>query len=316
MEEMEEMEEGEDQGAGRSSDSPAEGQEEQDDDPLQLAWEVLDVARSLYEKMDGQELKLADTYASLGDINLRNDQYDAALNDYGLCLEIRERHCCSDDRLLLECNHQLAMTHINHPTPDKQASLRFYKQAVKICETRVANLKKLLKMDGMGEKIPGSSVEPQSKALTEVELNEIEEIAEDLKGRIEAEEVADESAAGSSSSAAAASSSGSAFGADAVKALAAQAGLSSSGFAAMPEDAGPVKKLGVFGKKKKEPATEAPAAEAKEADKPAEAKGTEEGAGSKRPAEEEAPSTEPKKTKMVESDASAAPTPAREATAA
>jgi len=96
--------------------------------------------------------------------------------------------CCNDDRLLIEVHHQLAMTHISHPQPQKVEALVHWKAAVEVCERRVANLAKLVAMEGEGAALPGSSVKPQPKSLTEVEMNEIEEIAEDIKGRIEAEE--------------------------------------------------------------------------------------------------------------------------------
>lgn len=51
-----------------------EEDDEEPEDDFAAAWEVLDVARTLYEKSvgddDGIKLKLADTFIALGDISL------------------------------------------------------------------------------------------------------------------------------------------------------------------------------------------------------------------------------------------------------
>ena len=53
-----------------------EGGEEPEDD-FNAAWEVLDLARALYAKADGEEakLKLADTYMALGDVSLETGKF-------------------------------------------------------------------------------------------------------------------------------------------------------------------------------------------------------------------------------------------------
>ena len=60
--------------AGWGMDENAESGDEGDVDPeddFNATWEVLEVARSLYEaQKDSDELKLADTYMALGDVSL------------------------------------------------------------------------------------------------------------------------------------------------------------------------------------------------------------------------------------------------------
>ena len=66
-------EQGEQQGEGEAE---AEGGEEPEDD-YNAAWEVLDVARTIYikvledskEEMKEEKMKLADTYLALGDVS-------------------------------------------------------------------------------------------------------------------------------------------------------------------------------------------------------------------------------------------------------
>ena len=73
------------------------------EDPLQLAWEVLDTARTIFERdSETQELRLADTLLLLGDVNLRNEMFDNAVQDYEKCLELRTQRLKPDDRLIME----------------------------------------------------------------------------------------------------------------------------------------------------------------------------------------------------------------------
>jgi HAT1-interacting factor 1 len=57
-----------------------DGEAEEDGEPeddFNAAWEVLELARSLYEGMSGDaaKLKLADTYVALGDVSLETGAY-------------------------------------------------------------------------------------------------------------------------------------------------------------------------------------------------------------------------------------------------
>lgn len=56
-----------------------EGEEGEPEDDFNAAWEVLDLARAIYEKRkdedDEVKLKLADTYIALGDVSLETGTY-------------------------------------------------------------------------------------------------------------------------------------------------------------------------------------------------------------------------------------------------
>lgn len=56
-----------------------EGEEGEPEDDFNAAWEVLDLARAIYEKRkdedDEVKLKLADTYIALGDVSLETGMY-------------------------------------------------------------------------------------------------------------------------------------------------------------------------------------------------------------------------------------------------
>jgi hypothetical protein len=63
--------EGDDDDAESEEGAEEQGDEAPEDD-FNAAWDVLDLARSLYAKMDdnASKLKLADTYVALGDVSL------------------------------------------------------------------------------------------------------------------------------------------------------------------------------------------------------------------------------------------------------
>ena len=69
-----EEEDDEDEGDGEG-----EGDEGEPEDDFNAAWEVLDLARALFEKRQDEsdeiKLKLADTYIHLGDVSLETGAY-------------------------------------------------------------------------------------------------------------------------------------------------------------------------------------------------------------------------------------------------
>ncbi|KAF8202368.1 hypothetical protein BJ912DRAFT_920737 [Pholiota molesta] len=77
-------------------DGEGEGEDGEPEDDFNAAWEVLDLARAIYEKQsdesgdDEVKLKLADTYIALGDVSLETEKFDQAISDFesGLNLKI------------------------------------------------------------------------------------------------------------------------------------------------------------------------------------------------------------------------------------
>jgi hypothetical protein len=63
-----------DEGEGRDGEEQEEEDEDNPEDDFNAAWEVLDLARVIYDKRQDEDdeikLKLADTYLALGDVSL------------------------------------------------------------------------------------------------------------------------------------------------------------------------------------------------------------------------------------------------------
>jgi len=210
------------QAGGEAGDASAD-----DTDDLQIAFEVLDCARIIMSKEDDESEKLGDVYSYLGDVNLRNEQFDQSLADYTSCLKIREITCSKDDDRIIEVHHQIAMVY-QMVTGQKDNALAALRKAVESCECRLKNLRTMLAgEEDMVQPPEGSSLKAMTKAEIDAQIIEVEEICEEFRARIESEEVPSGLEGGSTSSAAAGgSSSGAAasLGLDAVKALAAQSG--------------------------------------------------------------------------------------------
>jgi hypothetical protein len=74
---------------------------------LQLAWEMLELAKVVYKRMAGsatgehkQELqaRLCDAYLCLGEVSIENENYGQAVTDLTVCLEMRKTALPSDSR--------------------------------------------------------------------------------------------------------------------------------------------------------------------------------------------------------------------------
>lgn len=67
-----------------------EVQDETNPDDLQVAWECLDVARVIYEKLgESASIELSQIYLRLGDCHMESDTFDKAVEEYSKCLALR-----------------------------------------------------------------------------------------------------------------------------------------------------------------------------------------------------------------------------------
>uniref|UniRef100_A0A8H7XRK9 Tetratricopeptide SHNi-TPR domain-containing protein n=1 Tax=Psilocybe cubensis TaxID=181762 RepID=A0A8H7XRK9_PSICU len=104
--------------AGQDEEEEEEGDEEDDGEPeddFNAAWEVLDLARAIYDKQKNDEdddevkLKLADTYIALGDVSLETEKFDQAISDYEAGLELKVALLPGSSRQIAEAHYKLSM---------------------------------------------------------------------------------------------------------------------------------------------------------------------------------------------------------------
>ncbi|XP_041659665.1 histone-binding protein N1/N2-like [Cheilinus undulatus] len=168
---------GEEQGEGEG-DGPAEKDSDDEDEVgnLQLAWEMLEVAKVIYKRKEAKEdqLMAAQTHLKLGEVSVESGNYTQALEDFQECLKLQVKHLDSDSRLLAETHYHLGVTYsLNMQYTQAIKSLQSSINAIK---SRLDKLKELLDKAEGPEALPDERKEMEElKAL----LPEIQEKVED-----------------------------------------------------------------------------------------------------------------------------------------
>ncbi|XP_045160204.2 histone-binding protein N1/N2-like isoform X2 [Mercenaria mercenaria] len=166
-----------------SQDGSQDGENPDDVSNLQLAWEMLELAKLIYIKDESKEAKLraAESHLKLGEVSLETEQYEEAIKDLNKCLELQKELLDPDNRLLAETHYQLGLAYCFNK--QFKESTDSYQAAIKVIEERVANLDKILDKATDEEKETKDFDSPIYKAKKEV--TELKEILPDIKAKIE-----------------------------------------------------------------------------------------------------------------------------------
>jgi len=147
--------------------------EEEDEDVSnhQLAWEILELAKVIYQKQEEgnkeMSLKTAQVFLKLGEVGLESENYPQAIEDFQSCLKIQEKHMEKDDRCLAETHYQLGVAHSFSDQFDE--SIDSFTKALKIIEGRITNLEK----------------NKEEKEAKESEIKELNNLIPEIKEKIE-----------------------------------------------------------------------------------------------------------------------------------
>ncbi|XP_053294921.1 histone-binding protein N1/N2 isoform X2 [Pleuronectes platessa] len=212
--EEEEVEEEEGDDAEMEADAPEQGEgdgtaekdsdeEEEEVGNLQLAWEMLEVAKVIYKRKESKDdqLMAAQTHLRLGEVSAESGNYSQALEDFQECLKLQVKHLDSDSRLLAETHYQLGLTY----------SLNLqYRQAVdqlnssiSVIKSRLDKLQQLLDKAEGPEALPGERKEMEElKALLPEIKEKVEDATEGLKMTSAASESVKDALGGGSTSSA------------------------------------------------------------------------------------------------------------------
>jgi len=166
-----------------------EAEDEEDPSNLQLAWEMLELAKMVFTAQiegaqkanlsDGLkatlEKRLCETYLTLGEVSLENENYVQAVEDISLCLERQQASLPSDSRSIAETHYQLGIALGFHMKYEE--AVVSLEAAITVLETRIKNLK---------EKTESPDVAKQSDAFytREKEIAEIESLIPEIKEKI------------------------------------------------------------------------------------------------------------------------------------
>ncbi|TIB79635.1 hypothetical protein E3Q16_04136 [Wallemia mellicola] len=116
-----------------------------DDDDFGAAWEVADLAKVIYQKLEGDDnkLSLADSHMLLGDIALELETFDEAAAEYKNSLDIKQSILNEHSRVLAEAHFKLAISYELVPGHKKREdALVHVKQAKDVLQGRLDDLKK------------------------------------------------------------------------------------------------------------------------------------------------------------------------------
>ncbi|KAL7891286.1 hypothetical protein AOLI_G00007620 [Acnodon oligacanthus] len=192
-------EEEEEEGEGDDEDKESE---EDDVGNLQLAWEMLEVAKVIYKRKESEEdqLMAAQIFLKLGEVGAESGNYTQALEDFQECLAIQLKHLPTHSRLLAETHYQLGTT-FNYTAQYSQA-IEHFNNSIKVIESRLAMLQEAIdKAEGADEaKEEKSELEELKQLLPEI-AEKIEDAKESQKTAAAASEAIHQTLGGASTSA-------------------------------------------------------------------------------------------------------------------
>jgi len=118
---------------------------------LELAWEVLELARLGYTKA-GNKAALAEVYLDLGEVSIENQDYARAELDLAACLDIKKSSLPADSRSVASTHYQLGLAQAySGKMTEAEVNLQ---SAISILEGRKVNIAKLENSDSVAmEKI-------------------------------------------------------------------------------------------------------------------------------------------------------------------
>merc|ERR1711936_452497 len=161
-------------------DSEKKGTEDEEEPSnLQLAWEVLELAKVVYTKLIATEIKdkdffeerLCSTMLHLGEVSIENENYQQAVEDIKLCLTKQEK-MPKDARLRAEIHYHLGLAQAFHQQFDE--SIESHKAAIAILKERTKNLKVM----------ETSSTSPRKLVETNKEIAELEALIPEIEEKI------------------------------------------------------------------------------------------------------------------------------------
>ncbi len=134
-----------------------EAEDEEDPSNLQLAWEMLELCKSIYQKHADSleatsqqrldlEAKLSETFQTLGEVSIENENYPQAIEDLTMCLNRRQDLLPEDSRCIAETHYQLGVALGFNANFDE--AVNALSDAIGVLEKRIANLKESKESQG------------------------------------------------------------------------------------------------------------------------------------------------------------------------
>uniref|UniRef100_A0A3B5K6E3 Nuclear autoantigenic sperm protein (histone-binding) n=1 Tax=Takifugu rubripes TaxID=31033 RepID=A0A3B5K6E3_TAKRU len=142
---------------------------------LQLAWEMLEVAKVIYKRKDDEDgqLTAAQIYLKLGEVSAESGNYPQALEDFQECLCLQLKHLPPHSRLLAETHYHVATT-LCYMDKYSQA-IQHYNSSIEVIEKRLGMLQEAIaKAEG-----------EDGTAEEERELEELKQLLPEIREKVE-----------------------------------------------------------------------------------------------------------------------------------
>lgn len=160
-----------------NSEDISKEDEEDEVNNLQVAWEVLELAKLVLLKRGQPGWKLlADSYRLLGEVAMEGGNHKGALNDLQGCLDLLEKIDPREPRAIAEIHYQLGLAHSLGNEFD--ASIEEFNKATKLLESRIKELEAVTEPPKTDD--PFYTIEGEIQELKDL-LPEIQEKITDMQ---------------------------------------------------------------------------------------------------------------------------------------
>lgn len=140
---------------------------------LELAWDMLDLAKIIFKRQETKEAQLyaAQAHLKLGEVSVESENYIQAVEEFQACLSLQEQYLEAHDRLLAETHYQLGLAYGYNSQYDEAVAQ--YGKSIEVIEKRMAVLNEQMK------EAEGSFTE------YEKEIEELKELLPEIREKIE-----------------------------------------------------------------------------------------------------------------------------------
>jgi len=144
---------------------------------LQLSWEMLDLARAIWQKFDDDDARkrLADCHLALGEQAMEDEEFNKAITELEACIEMYKKEYSADDRRIAVSYFNIGLT--RNLAEQYEQAVEAFKTAISILENRRSSFQSKLAT------LTDETTEEKSE--TERELEDLANLIQEINIRIQ-----------------------------------------------------------------------------------------------------------------------------------
>uniref|UniRef100_H0WYX2 Nuclear autoantigenic sperm protein n=1 Tax=Otolemur garnettii TaxID=30611 RepID=H0WYX2_OTOGA len=146
--------------------------EEEEIGNLELAWDMLDLAKIIFKRQETKEAQLyaAQAHLKLGEVSVESENYIQAVEEFQACLTLQEQYLEAHNRLLAETHYQLGLAYGYNSQYDEAVAQ--FSKSIEVIEKRMGVLKEQMEAEG-------------SPTEYKKEIEELKELLPEIREKIE-----------------------------------------------------------------------------------------------------------------------------------